>query len=273
MYSQLKKRNNMVTILDKSSGMDTIPYVSGISHGSLFSGIGGFELGAFKAGIKTKWNCEIDEFNRKVLKKHFPNSFQYTDILTMENPEYVDIISGGFPCQDISIAKIKDIKGINGERSGLWKEMFRIISTVRPKYVVIENSPMLINRGLETLIVDFAKIGYVFEWQCLSATQFGFNHIRERFYGIAYTEQMRCLSNNEVFDCFQKVLRKETPRQNTLPMPIKRFNSKSNYELLRINDGFSRELDKDRIEACGNAIIPLIAYYLFKAILVHSNCH
>jgi len=254
--------------------MDGLQYVSGIlSHGSLFSGIGGFELGAKKAGIETVWNCEIDEFNRKVLNKHFPNSFQYSDILKMENPEYVDIISGGFPCQDISIAKTKNIQGINGTRSGLWKEMFRIICEVRPKYIVIENSPMLINRGLDTVIIDFAKIGYVFEWQCLSATQFGFNHIRERFYGIAYSEQMRCAGNNEVFECLEKVLSKETPRQNSLPMPIKRFNSSSNYELLRIDDGFSRELDKNRIAACGNAVIPLITYYLFRAIMVHFNCH
>ena len=64
------------------NSLDALPYVSGIlSHGSLFSGIGGFELGASKAGIKTKWNCEIEEFNRKVLKRHFPNSFQYSDIL------------------------------------------------------------------------------------------------------------------------------------------------------------------------------------------------
>ena len=235
------------------NSLDALPYVSGIlSHGSLFSGIGGFELGASKAGIKTKWNCEIEEFNRKVLKRHFPNSFQY---------------------QDISIAKTKNIQGINGTRSGLWKEMFRIICEVRPKYIVIENSPMLINRGLDTVIIDFAKIGYVFEWQCLSATQFGFNHIRERFYGIAYSEQMRCSGNNEVFECLQKVLSKETPRQNSLPMPIKRFNGSSNYELLRIDDGFSRELDKNRIAACGNAVIPLIAYYLFRAIMVHFNCH
>lgn len=240
-----------------------------LSHGSLFSGIGGFELGAKKAGINTKWNCEIEEFNRKVLKKNFPNSYQYTDILKMEKPEYVDIISGGFPCQDISIAKTKNILGINGKRSSLWKEMYRIICEVRPQYIIVENSPMLINRGLETVIIDFAKIGYVFEWQCLSATQFGFNHIRERFYGIAYSEQMRFSGNNEVFEFFQEVLSKETPGQNYLPMSIKRFNSSSNYELLRIDDGFSRELDKNRIAACGNAVIPLIAYYLFKTIIKH----
>jgi len=252
--------------------ISTLPYITSLlSHGSLFSGIGGFELGASKAGIKTKWNCELVEFNRKVLNLHFPNSFQYTDILEMANPDPVDIISGGFPCQDISIAKTTNILGINGKRSGLWTQMFRIICEVRPKYVVIENSPMLISRGLDTVIIDLAKIGYVFEWQCLSATQFGFNHKRERFYGIAYSEQMRCLNNTQVFDCFRKVLQNEAPRQNALPMPIKRFNSKSEYEFLRIDDGFSRELDKNRIEACGNAVIPLIAYYLFKAIIWHFN--
>lgn len=78
-----------------------------LTHGSLFSGIGGFELGAKRAGIPTIWNCEIDEHKRKILRRHFPQAIQYEDITTMENPPYVDIISGGFPCQDISIAQNK----------------------------------------------------------------------------------------------------------------------------------------------------------------------
>lgn len=75
-----------------------------LTHGSLFSGIGGFELGAQMCDIKTLWSCEIESFQRKILKQHFPNTYQYEDIRSIENPGYVDIVSGGFPCQDISVA-------------------------------------------------------------------------------------------------------------------------------------------------------------------------
>lgn len=243
-------------------------------HGSLFTGIGGFEYGAEMSEIETVWNCEYDEWNRGILKQRFPNSKQYTDVRGLTGLEKVDIISGGFPCQDISIANVSNKKiqingqapGINGERSGLWAEMWRIIGEVRPGYVIIENSPMLVVRGLERVITDLARIGYCFEWQCLFASQFGYNHRRKRLYGIAYTEQKRCDNNTAIFTELQKVLLKRTPRQNNLSVPIERINSRTNFELLRMDDGFPKELDKKRIEALGNAVIPDIAHYLFECI-------
>lgn len=133
-----------------------------MTHGSLFSGIGGFETGAEWVGIETLWNCEIEPFQRSILKKHFPNTKQYEDIKELSNPGYVDIISGGFPCQDISIAG-KGV-GITGSRSGLWSEMHRVIREVRPRYVIIENSPMLLVRGFERVLCDLSKTGYDAEW-------------------------------------------------------------------------------------------------------------
>jgi len=99
-----------------------------MTHGSLFSGIGGFEEGAELSGIETLWNCEYEPFQRKILKQHYPNSIQYEDVRTMQGQRYVDIISGGFPCQDISVAG-KGV-GIKGQRSGLWSEMYRILGGV-----------------------------------------------------------------------------------------------------------------------------------------------
>lgn len=252
---------------------------SKLTHGSLFSGIGGFELGAEMSGIKTLWNCEFEEHKRKILKKHFPDSIQYNDVRSMYNPCYVDIMSGGFPCQDISIANVSNkniwengkVKGINGERSGLWKEYSRILGEVRPKYILFENSPMLVIRGFERVLCDLSKSGYDCQWQCLQATQFGFNHRRERVYGIAYTREIGCKNNSPIFLPIQKVLREKTPRQNALPMSFKRFNSQSNYECVRMDDGFSYELDKRRIEDMGNAVIPLIAHYLFECIKIFDN--
>lgn len=247
-------------------------------HGSLFSGVGGFELGAEMSNIQTLWNCEFEEHNREILKNRFKNTKQYFDVREMKSPEYVDVVSGGFPCQDLSIANVSNKKlwnedgtviGIKGERSGLWVEMWRIIGEVRPKYVLIENSPMLLVRGFEQVLCDLSKIGYVCEWQCLSASQFGYNHKRERFFGIAYPCEKRCKDNSTAFRKLQEVLLKQPSRQNPVSMPLKRFNSNSEYELLRMDDGFSKGLDKQRIEMMGNAVVPEIAHYLFECVKAH----
>lgn len=160
-----------------------------LTHGSLFSGIEGFGLGAALAGIKTVWSCELEDYQTLIIKKNFGEKHEINrDIRTYKNPPFVDIISGGFPCQDISIAG-KGV-GIIGERSGLWSEMFRIVREVRPSYVLIENSPMLAVRGFEQVLCDLSEIGYDAEWQCLSGTDFGIQQNRERLYCIAYPSEI-----------------------------------------------------------------------------------
>ena len=241
-----------------------------MTHGSLFSGIGGFELGAKRAGIKTIWNCEINPFCRMILKKHFPETTQYTDITTLKNPPYVDIISGGFPCQDISIANPKG-EGLNGKRSGLWKEMLRIICEARPSYVLIENSPELLRKGFSSLLQNLSEAGYDAEWQCLQARNFNLPHKRERIFIIAYTKRLGHLDNIIKTCILQKILSKKISGQTPLPMPIKRFNAKSDYRSVRMYNGFSKELDTNRITALGNAVIPSIAQYLFECIKQHHT--
>lgn len=235
------------------------------------------ELGAKMSGIKTLWNCEIEEHNHHILRKHFPDVKQYIDICTMKKPEYVDIVSGGFPCQDLSISNTSkksfdengNKKGIYGERSGLWSEMWRIIDEIRPKYIIIENSPMLIIRGLERILTDLARIGYVCEWQCLFASQFGLPHRRKRFFAIAYPDKERCQDNTAVFQELRKILPEQSSRQTVIPMPFERFNRYSSYESVRMDDGLPSELDKQRIEMTGNAVVPIIAHYLFECIKNH----
>ena len=239
-----------------------------MTHGSLFSGIGGFELGAKRAGIKTIWNCEINPFCRKVLKKHFPETRQYTDITTLKNPPYVDIISGGFPCQDISIANPKG-EGLDGKRSGLWKEMLRIICETRPHYVLIENSPQLLRKGFSTLLQSLSEAGYDAEWQCLQARDFNLPHKRERLFIICYATCLRFADSIIKPDQLQKILSKKISGQTALSMPIKRFNAESDYRSVRMYNGFSKELDTNRITALGNAVIPSIAQYLFECIKEH----
>ena len=170
-----------------------------LTHGSLFSGIGGFDLGFEWAGIESKWQVEIDPFCQRVLKERFPNAKLYDDVTKVgkHNLEPVDILSGGFPCTDISVAGRG--KGLIDEetgertRSGLWEEMSRIIGDLRPKYVCIENVAMLLNRGGTRVIADLTKEGYNCEWQIISAggdrhPSVGAWHQRARLWIVAYPE-------------------------------------------------------------------------------------
>ena len=157
-----------------------------MKHGSLFSGIGGIDLGFEMAGIETVWNCEIDEWCRNLLKKRFPGATQYDNVETIgkHNLEPVDIISGGFPCQDISVAGKGE--GLDGKRSGLWFEMHRIISELRPRFALIENVQLLTKRGGTRVLSDLAEIGYDAEWQIISAASVGARHLRKRLWIVAY---------------------------------------------------------------------------------------
>ena len=147
-----------------------------LTHGSLFSGIEGFGLGAALAGIKTEWSCEFEDYQSLVIKKNFGEEHEINrDIRTYSKPPFVDIISGGFPCQDISIAG-KGV-GIVGERSGLWSEMFRIVREVRPKYVLIENSPMLVVRGSSKSYATFPKSGMMRNGNVYLAPTLAYNRI------------------------------------------------------------------------------------------------
>jgi DNA (cytosine-5)-methyltransferase 1 len=165
-----------------------------ITVGSLFSGIGGLELGLERTEkFKTIWNCENDEYASAILRKHWPEVPNIGDITKVEweRVEKPDLICGGFPCQDISIAgKQKGIK--EGTRSGLWFEFAKAIRILRPRYVLIENVPMLANNGGTIVLSSLAEIGYDAEWFTLSAAEVGAWHKRERFFIIAYAQFQRC---------------------------------------------------------------------------------
>jgi DNA (cytosine-5)-methyltransferase 1 len=155
----------------------------------LFSGIGGFALAAQRVWgdeLDIAGFCEIDDYCCKVLNKNFPNVPIHNDIKKLDGNQFSDIflMTGGFPCQDISIAGKGE--GIEGERSGLWSEMCRLISEVRPRYALIENVPMLIHRGLERVLCDLAEIGYDAEWQVIGADEVGAWHQRKRVWIVAY---------------------------------------------------------------------------------------
>tara|TARA_R100001129_G_scaffold154651_2_gene117432 strand:- start:1322 stop:2458 length:1137 start_codon:yes stop_codon:yes gene_type:complete len=170
-----------------------------VTHGSLFSGIGGIDLGFEMAGIETAWTCEIDDWCNELLQKRFPEANHYKDVkeINKDNVESVDIISGGFPCQDISTAGKGE--GLHGKRSGLWFEMWRIICDLQPKWVFIENVANLANKGGARVLHDLAKAGYDAEWQVISARDVGGRHLRKRIWIIAYRQDI----SNRLCEGFQ----------------------------------------------------------------------
>jgi DNA (cytosine-5)-methyltransferase 1 len=158
---------------------------------ALFAGGGGGIWGSLLLGHTTVCAVEIVEANRRILLQRqldgiFPRFPIWDDVRTFDGREWrgkVDIVSGGFPCQDISCAGKG--AGIDGERSGLWSEMARIIGEVRPRYAFIENSPMLVTRGLDRVLCDLAAMGFDAEWGIVSAADVGAPHLRERIWVLA----------------------------------------------------------------------------------------
>jgi len=153
-----------------------------------FAGIGGFSYAAEKliGGFETTQFIEIDPFCQKVLKKHWPHVPIHDDIRTFTaKPFQYQVITGGFPCQDISVAGLQ--KGITEEtRSGLFFELMRVIRMVRPQYVVLENVAAIINRGLDIVLRELSEAGYDAEWSVIPASSVGACHQRSRWWLVAY---------------------------------------------------------------------------------------
>lgn len=269
--------------------------------GSLFSGIGGFELGLERAfnesmpGMATTiWQVEQDPYCQRILKKHWPSATIYEDITTINANELapVDVMCGGFPCQDISVAgKGEGIQ--HGNRSGLFWEMWKLVGVVRPRVVIMENVSAIINNGISTVCGAMAQIGYDTEWCVISASQFGAPHQRRRWFAVAYPNKTRLQKTGTKFKTtrsFQcgKLDRQITnankpPRQEQSNNTI-RMESKSGFEcgggqnawiqkgnywketiapkpvICGMDDGVSNRVA--RLKALGNAIVPQCSEYI-----------
>ena len=161
----------------------------------LFAGIGGFTIGFERAGFETAAFCEIDPYAQKVLRKNWPGVPIYDDVRTITAERLasdgigVDVITGGFPCQDISVsgnqAGIQD-----GTRSGLWSECARLLGELRPRYAIFENVTNLLNGHggdwFKRVLWDISALGYDAEWHCIPASELGAHHHRDRIWIIAY---------------------------------------------------------------------------------------
>lgn len=242
----------------------------------LFSGIGGFSLGFERAGMRTIAFCEVDPVCRRVLQKHWPDVPIFEDVKTLSAKdihETVDVICGGFPCQDISVAG--NGLGLAGERSGLWYEYRRLIEEIRPRYVIIENVAALRSRGLDEVLCCLDALGYDAEWHCIPASAAGARHQRDRIWVIAYPSMADAISEG-----WQGRLHWWTnqERQSELGylgrcrsvdgQPIENWWA-TEPSVGRVAHGVSGRTH--RLRQLGNAVVPQIPELIGRAIIAYEN--
>jgi len=261
----------------------------------LFSGIGGFSLGLERTnGFRTVAFCEIDPFARRVLAKHWPQVPIYDDVRELDAARLradgitVDVICGGFPCQDISIAGKG--AGLAGERSGLWREYARLVRELRPRYVVVENVAAMLGRGMGDVLGDLAEIGYDAEWHCIPASAVGAPHERDRVWIVAHPHDRQCLEpelalcagrdapgrggeavadadrdGRQVRGADGRMGREPLAREIALHGPRVGTAWSSEPDVGRVADGIPARVD--RLRALGNAVVPQIPEIIGRAIV------
>jgi len=209
---------------------------------ALFAGAGGGILGGHLLGWRTVCAVEWEAYPASVLvarqnDKILPPFPIWDDVQTFDGKPWrgiVDVVSGGFPCQDISAAGKG--RGIEAERSGMWREMARIIGEVRPRYAFVENSPMLTTRGLGTVLRDLVQLGYDAEWGVLSAADVGANHHRKRIWILAYSDSYSNIRSQPTSNGIQNKTKRKSrtsnssTRQSCGTSDVFRSNSMQRYE-------------------------------------------
>jgi len=265
---------------------------------ALFAGAGGGILGGHLLGWRTVCAVEWEPYAASVLVARqndglLPPFPIWDDVQTFNGRLWrgiVDVVSGGFPCQDISVAGKGD--GLDGERSGMWREMARIIHEVRPRFVFVENSPMLVSRGLDRVLGDLAAMGFDARWGVLGASSVGANHKRERIWIVANS---RHGSRRDFWpaETGQDTSRERTANSNQISRSSKQpatlaDSSSKDVERQRMSVGISSERGSigssswwsvepdvgrvadgvaarvDRLKALGNGQVPLCAATAWK---------
>lgn len=228
-----------------------------MTHASLFSGIGGFDLAAEWMGWENVFAVEIDEWNQKLLKQNHPNTEIYGDIKQFNGNQYagrIDVLSGGFPCQPFSVAGSR--KGKDDERY-LWPEMLRVIGEIRPAFIVGENvsgSWQLVDE----ICSDLADKGFTAEPVGIEAASVGAPHRRLRYWFIAYADRIR-------LPRWEEVTYMERPEQQlSRLLPSNFWTEVPRPGINRVGHGVPDRAH--RIKGLGNAIVPQVAYEIFKAI-------
>lgn len=263
-------------------------------HIGLFEGIGGFSLAAKWMGWRTLATCEIADFPRKVLQYYWPEAYHHTDIHTLSyetiNTELSKrfgshwrsdgiILTGGFPCQDASIAKQhgNGQQGLDGNRTGLWRQMVRAIEECKPKYVVAENVENILRtnngRDFATILGELVRMGFNCEWRVCRASEVGGCHHRSRVYLVAYSNSIGIVEGKSFFPY---VVEEVSQRRRSIDGTTSSVGISWTAEppVSFVDDGLSKRLHgitfskwrTESIKATGNSIVPQVALQIFKAI-------
>ena len=263
--------------VDHSGTCKRINHDSKLRVLSLFAGIGGFDLGLERTGgFETVAFCEIEPYAQKVLAKHWPKVPIYEDVRTISSSILrsdgitIDVIVGGFPCQDISSQGFQ--AGITGERSGLWSEIARLAGELRPKIIIVENVSALLGNGMGTVLGDLASLGYDAEWHCIPASYLGASHERDRVWIIAHPAE---INGGETIGEGSNLLAQRIAREcaKIRGTAFCEHEGKSTIwldgqsALCSKNDGLPYTLVKSQLERYGNAVVPQIPEAIGNAIL------
>ena len=245
-----------------------------MTHGSLFSGIGGFDLAAEWAGWDNMFHCEWNEFGQRVLNYYLPKAISYGDITKTDFSLWrgkIDILTGGFPCQDASNAKQHGggQRGLSGARTGLFWEMVRAVDEIRPNWIVAENVSNILKtnngRDFRTTLYELGRMGYNAEWRVIRASELGACHHRARLYLVAYSNCIRIPKGEYVLSNVDKEASQVRRRINGTSISV-RVSWGVEPGVCRLDDGLPQKLYYESIKAYGNAIVPQVAYQIFKAI-------
>jgi DNA (cytosine-5)-methyltransferase 1 len=233
-----------------------------VTVGELFAGIGGFGLGLERAGMRVLWHSEIDRYASAVLRKHWPHVPNHGDIRNVRagTVEPVDVLCGGFPCQDISSAGLRG--GI--ERSGLWGEYARIIGDLGPRYVFVENVSALLGRGLDRVLGDLAALGFDAEWHCIPASAVGAPHRRDRVWIIGSRPGRAILADALRRRLAHSSAEPERVVSGAIDAPVG-GSWRAEPDVGRVVDGIPARVD--RLRCLGNAIVPQIAEAIGRAVM------
>ena len=228
---------------------------------ALFAGAGGGILGGMLCGFRTVCAVEIEPYAASILVQRQNDGILtpfpvWDDVCTFDGRPWrgiVDVVSGGFPCQDISIAGAG--AGITGERSGLWKEMARIIGEVGPSHVLVENSPALTSRGLGTVLGDLASLGYDAQWGVLGAGAVNSVCDGKRIWIIASTPDSSMLESLDIQSNF--IAFEEEPRRRQHSRAVGAMLRQDDYSRIK-RDPYAVAIQMDRLKAIGNGQVPAV---------------